>query len=236
MSDEVARVAVVVPARDEQVLVGACLGALLASRGHLTRRHPQIGVDLLVVLDRCTDATAHVVARAGVPAVISDHGQVGAARALGAAAALARSRTTGVADAALWLASTDADTVVPADWLTVQVELAQSGLDAVVGTVEPDGTDDARALVEWRRRHALAEGHPYVHGANLGVRASTYLTAGGYPHLPLHEDALLVESVRATTDRWVATDRTRVRSSGRRDGRCAGGFATYIDEITREAV
>lgn len=236
MSDRVARVAVVVPARDEQLLVGSCLAALLTSRDHLRRSRPDVVVDLLVVLDRCTDATAPVVAAAGVPAVVSDHGQVGAARAAGARCVLARSRAAGVPDAALWLASTDADTVVPVDWLAVQVELAQSGLDAVVGTVEPGDVEDPRALLAWHCHHELGEGHPYVHGANLGVRASTYLAAGGYPSLPLHEDAVLVDAVRATTDRWVATDRTRVCSSGRRAGRCDGGFATYMDEITREAV
>ncbi|WP_252974518.1 glycosyltransferase [Janibacter melonis] len=236
MSDRVARVALVVPARDEQLLVGSCLAALLTSRDPLRRSRPAVLVDLPVVLDRRPDATAPLLAAAGGPAVASDPRQAGPARAAGARCVLARSRAAGVPDAALWLASTDADTVVPVDWLAVQVELAQSGLDAVVGTVEPGDVEDPRALLAWHCRHELGEGHPYVHGANLGVRASTYLAAGGYPPLPLHEDAVLVDAVRATTDRLVATDRTRVCSSGRRAGRCDGGFATYMDEITREAV
>ena len=48
MSDRVARVAVVVPARDEQLLVGSCLAALLTSRDHLRRSRPDVVVDLLV--------------------------------------------------------------------------------------------------------------------------------------------------------------------------------------------
>ena len=37
-------------------------------------------------------------------------------------------------------------------------------------------------------RHPLGEDHPHVHGANLGVRASAYVLAGGFPRLRSHED------------------------------------------------
>jgi RNA polymerase sigma-70 factor (ECF subfamily) len=40
-----------------------------------------------------------------------------------------------------------------------------------------------------------------VHGANLGIRASAYLAAGGFPPLPTAEDhALLAAAIRA--DPW----------------------------------
>lgn len=41
-------------------------------------------------------------------------------------------------------------------------------------------------------------------------------------------DVALVEAIRRRTDRWIATDRTRVSSSGRLTGRCEGGFADYL--------
>ena len=46
------RACVVVPARDEQELIGACISALAAQDG-LARDEYEI----LLVLDRCTDAT-----------------------------------------------------------------------------------------------------------------------------------------------------------------------------------
>lgn len=231
MSVRPVRVAVVVPARDEETLVGACLTALAAAGARLLSTHPDITLDLVVVLDRCTDRTEEIVRAAGIEPLVVDHGSVGAARADGAAVAVRRSRAAGVHDASLWLASTDADSVVPPHWLLTQVELA-GGSDAVFGTVEPGGDADPAVLAEWHRRHDLREEHPYVHGANLGVRASTYLAAGGYPHLPAHEDVALAAALRAHTDRWVATDRMRVRSSARPLGRCEGGFAAYLSDLS----
>ena len=221
------RVVVVVPARDEERLLPACLDSIREARRALVQRRPELGVEVMVVLDRCTDRSAQVVAGYGdVRSLVSTAGCVGAARAAGVAAALpptcAHRRT--------WLASTDADTQVPADWLLAQVGLADEGLDLVLGTVVPYGLE-TRVLRAWSQRHHLGEGHPHVHGANLGVRASSYLAAGGFAAVPLHEDVLLAEAVKATGADWVATDATRVRTAGRLDGRVAGGFATYLRDL-----
>ena len=49
---------VVVPARDEEELIGACLDALAAQRG------VEMAWEVIVVLDACTDDTAARVAEA----------------------------------------------------------------------------------------------------------------------------------------------------------------------------
>ncbi len=164
----------------------------------------------------------------GLVPVRSDHGNVGGARAHGVLRALARARRAGVVPAQLWLAGTDADSIVPPHWLSTQVEFAEAGTDAVIGSVEPRDVADRLVLRRWHDRHDLREGHGYVHGANLGMRASTYLATGGFPHTRRDEDVALVEAIRRRTDRWIATDRTRVSSSGRLTGRCEGGFADYL--------
>lgn len=224
------RIVVVVPARDEERLLPACLDSLRVARRLLAHRRPEVRVDVVVVLDRCTDASAAVVAGcADVRSVVSTHGCVGAARATGVSVALQGSGDP----ATTWLANTDADTVVPAGWLLAQVELADQGLDLVLGTVVPHDLE-SRVLLAWTHRHHLREGHPHVHGANLGVRASSYLAAGGFGAIPLHEDVLLAEAVKASGARWVATDATRVRTASRRRGRVRGGFATYLRDLTAE--
>ena len=224
----VRHVVVAVPARDEEAVVGACLASVRRAVRHLAGGRPRVSVEVVVALDRCRDATADVVARHGVAAVRCDAGCVGTARASAVDAGLARVRAAGGTETTTWVASTDADGVVPPDWLHGQLALAESGVDLVVGTVEPgDGCEPARTAA-WHARHVLAEHHGYVHGANLGVRADAYGEVGGFAPLPLHEDVALVAAVRALGRPWVATDTVRVRTSGRTVGRADGGFASYL--------
>lgn len=224
---------VVIPARDEQQRLPRCLASVAAARAALREGRPDLTVETTVVLDRCVDRSVDVARRAGVRTLVVDHGNVGAARHAGVRVALGRAASGGVGPADLWVACTDADTVVPPHWLVGQVALAESH-DAVVGTVEPLGLTDADVLSAWRARHLLVEGHPHVHGANLGLRGSTYLEVGGFRPLPVDEDVDLVRRIRAGATRWVATDRVRVASSARRTPRCGGGFADYLSALEGE--
>ena len=52
------RACVVVPARDEEELIGACIAALAAQTGVARDEY-----EVLLVLDRCTDATAERAAQ-----------------------------------------------------------------------------------------------------------------------------------------------------------------------------
>lgn len=225
----IGQVVVVVPARDEESLVGGCLDALGEAVAHLHASRQSCPVTVVVVLDGCSDATPQVVARRPwVHAVTVDLGVVGAVRAVGVGEAW---RLLGArpADDGVWLAHTDADTRVPPSWLSTQLALAADGADLVVGSVEPDPADlDPHVLEGWHAAHVLAEDHQCVHGANLGVRASVYLQVGGFRGLSLHEDVDLVQRVRATGAVCRSTDLARVRTSGRRQGRVSGGFADFL--------
>jgi hypothetical protein len=189
-----------------------------------------VSCDVVVVLDRCTDQTGALVTRYGDRTITSAVGRVGAARHLGAVDAIIHPRHAGIPDEQVWLANTDADSTVPSTWLTAQLKFANSGFDAVIGTVTPDGLDP-RADRIWRQRHRLAEGHNHVHGANLGLRASTYSQAGGFAAVSLHEDLDLVNRVKARTTRWITTHRTNVRTSSRTQSRVEGGFASYVADL-----
>ncbi|GGC77775.1 glycosyl transferase [Tersicoccus solisilvae] len=219
---------VVVPARNEEALLPGALAALRAAVDHLTRTRPGVRADVTVVLDACTDATPDLVAAAGwVHAHHVTSGTVGAARSAGVDAAEA----VDVPDR-VWVASTDADSRVPVDWLSVQVDLADGGADLVLGTVEPDPTDTSAAqLAAWHRRHRLADGHAYVHGANLGIRLSAYRAAGGFGAVAAHEDVRLAHRARVAGAVVVATDRIRVTTSGRATGRAPAGFAGYVRSL-----
>jgi hypothetical protein len=73
-----------------------------------------------------------------------------------------------------------------------------------------------------------------VHGANLGLRASTYCKVGGFAAVSLHEDLDLVNRVKAFTTRWATTHRTSVRTSARTKSRVEGGFASYVADLGPE--
>ncbi len=227
-------VEVVVPARNEQAHIGACLHSLRGSIAVLNAENPLVTGGITVVLNDCADGTLDVVGEFGVRILTSGADSVGAVRQLGTADAINRARHAGVDTAELWIACTDADTVVPADWLHRQIEFADSGLDAVIGTVTPG--DVSPAIYEsWLRHHDLTEGHDHVHGANLGFRADIYLRAGGFRDAESREDVGLVERIRAHTARWVATHQTSVLTSGRTESRVNGGFGTYIAGLEAEA-
>jgi len=214
------RVVVVVPARDEEALVGACLAALRVAAGRAA-----VPVDVVVVADGCRDATADVARAAGARVLVTGppSAGVGAARAAGVAAGL-----LGRDPAATWIACTDADSVVPACWLERQLEHAAVGADLVLGVVDlPPGTGDRNA--SWRRRYAAGiqgSTHRHVHGANLGVRGSAYLAAGGFDALSVHEDVRLAEAVaRLRGACVVSTVACPVVTSDRRVGRAPEGVA-----------
>lgn len=226
--DLVRDVLVVVPARNEEQLLPGCLDSLDAAHATLARADPAIRVTTVVVLDRCTDASAELVdARSWVHAARSEAGCVGAARRLGVAAAIG---FAGRPDpGATWIASTDADSVVPPHWLSRQLELACAGADLVLGTVVPEVRGvDPELIDAWHARHLLTDGHPYVHGANLGVRLSIYLQAGGFAELPVHEDVRLVEAIRRDGGAVVSTASAPVVTSGRFEARAPEGFASYL--------
>ncbi|MEH3136617.1 MAG: glycosyltransferase [Mycolicibacterium neoaurum] len=228
-------VEVVVPARNEQEHIDNCLHSVVRAGAALGAELPGTSWAITVVLDCCTDDTGPLAARFGVHLLTTDTCVVGTARKVGTAAAINRAAGCGRALDTIWVACTDADTVVPEHWLTRQLAMAAEGADAVIGTAVPAGVGP-EIYRRWLRRHELTEGHPHVHGANLGFRADVYLRAGGFPECAAGEDVKLVERIRAITPRWVATHHTSVRTSGRIDSRVEGGFASFLAELGREAI
>ena len=159
------RVAVVVPAHDEQDRLPHCLAALRAAATGFPGE-----VELIVVADDCTDATAVLTAAAGVQVLRIAAGNVGRARAAGMAYAL-RHGTAG-----LWLATTDADSQVRPDWLGWHARHAARGTEVLAGTVE------VRDWTPWpvAVRHAY-EGR--YRAALTGARRSARAPAGFAAHL-----------------------------------------------------
>lgn len=229
--------AIVIPARNEEALLARCLDSVRAA---MSFAEEQLAPDfpaltLTVVADDCTDGTT-ALARTfpGVQVLEIDAHAVGTARASGIQLALATAAFDGDA---VWIANTDADSVVPRNWVLEQLSLANAGVDVMIGTVRPDFADLSPAHIRaWRKtRHPGANGH--VHGANLGIRASRYLAAGGFAPLAEHEDVDLIERCARLGGTTFATDACEVMTSGRHHGRTPGGYARYlrVDLLARAA-
>jgi len=220
----IAAAGVVVPAHDEEALLPACLAALRRAAGAL-----HVPVHLLVVADRCGDRTAAVARAEGARVISIAARKVGAARAAGITELLRL--TSGSDPSAVWLATTDADTMVPPGWLRRQLEYAHAGWDIVLGTVTVTDWDGhpPHVPVAFAERYASGPGpHPHVHGANLGIRASAYLAAGGFRPLRTAEDhALLAAATKAGCPVVHAADIT-VETSGRRAARAPRGFSNLL--------
>jgi glycosyltransferase involved in cell wall biosynthesis len=224
------RVGVVIPARNEELLLGRCLRSVeraLACCG-LTAG----GAHVVLVADACTDRTAALGARmlaGGGEVLMLEAGSAGRARRCGASRAL--QHFASAPRERLWLASTDADSAVPPSWIADQLALADRGAAAVAGVVAVDSFAEHPAAVQDRfeRRYAgPSDAHPHVHGANLGVRADAYLAAGGWPDLELGEDEVLWRALAEGGWPAVSTRSIAVTTSGRGVGRARGGFADLL--------
>lgn len=227
-------IGLVVPAHDEEELLPGCLAALRRAARHAGAR----SVHTFVVADACGDRTAQRAWAAGAEVVEIQARRVGAARAAGFAAALRRA--DGTDPAQVWLATTDADTLVPPHWLARQISYAEAGWDAVLGTVtvsdwsgHPGHVPDVFAAGYAHE----AESHPHVHGANLGVRASAYLAAGGFQSLGTGEDHALVAALKSAGRPIARCTNMAVETSARHQARAPYGFGYRLATLaSRERV
>lgn len=235
----VLRAVVVVPARDEEERIGACLRALSGQAGL---------VAVVLVLDGCADGTERVArataAATGLPLELVEGPArgVGFARGLGMAVAAKRLREE-PAGVLRVIASTDADSVVAPDWLArTRAALASDGAAAVGGRIVLDPLEAAlvpREVLAAReaeaarrliavRRHAPAAGHHQFSGASLALTLAAYDAVGGLPATPTLEDEALERALRAAGVPITYAADVRVTTSARTAGHAPRGLAQAL--------
>ncbi|MEU3274442.1 glycosyltransferase [Saccharomonospora sp. NPDC006951] len=236
----IATVGVVIPARDEESTVGACIGAVVRA---LRRLPPWIERTVCLVADRCSDDTAEAAAaalrglRTGT-VLRSEHARrVGNVRALGVRHCLSLLRHAD--PGRTLLLSTDADSLVAPDWARAHLGRANQGHHAVAGVAEllDSGELGARALRRYQGvldGAAVPEGHGNVYGANLGVRADAYLAVGGFAPLATGEDHDLWNRLGLAGFRRCYDDTARVLTSSRVTGRAPEGLAALLGRLSAD--
>lgn len=218
-------IGIVIPAHNEERCLKACLQSVLVAAAHPGLCGEPVSV--MVVLDACDDGSRAIAeAFPGIEIIETDARSVGIARATGANAL--------IESGARWIACTDADTVVPPDWLVAQLSC---NADAVCGVVEVD--DWSMHSSDVRSRYEAAyidrEGHRHIHGANLGVASAAYVLAGGFPAMTAHEDVYLVRRLEELQARIAWSCTVRVKTSARLDCRAREGFGDYLRALAGSA-
>ena len=242
--------AVVIPAHDEQELIGACLRALAGQR-----EIDAAAFEVILVLDACSDRTPERARElaAELPTLrlhlCEGPGRgAGAARKLGMDLACARLLSLDRRDGLI--ASTDADSTVASDWLRLQLDAVAQGARAIGGRVELSAADAATlgaGVLDLRARRAqlrraLSAAPPGEHwqfsGASIALTAATYAEIGGLEPLTALED----EALQRTLERHgIPIERRldiRVATSGRLQGRTPRGLSRDLaldDWLTRRS-
>ena len=132
---------------------------------------------------------------------------------------------------AQWIANTDADSQVQPDWLTEQ--MWHQPCDMICGVVEVKewGHLSLLARHQYLKHYQDKMGHPHIHGANLSFSARMYQQLGGFEGLHCHEDVNLVQRCVAQGGQIIWSNRVRVRTSSRIQGRAPEGFAHYLSQL-----
>ncbi|WLH66294.1 glycosyltransferase family 2 protein [Pseudomonas sp. FP2309] len=214
-------IGILIPVHNEETLLADCLDAAL-----IAARHPGLlgePVQILVVLDSCSDGSAAIAQAYPVQRLELQARNVGQVRGAGARHLLNQG--------ARWIACTDADSRVAPDWLVAQLAL---GSDAVCGTVTVDAWSegfDPAAQIRYHQGYEARDGHRHIHGANLGVSAGAYIRAGGFEPLACHEDVQLVRNLERCGASIAWSHGPQVVTSARLEARAEGGFGDYLKSL-----
>lgn len=220
---------VLIPACNEEALLSRCLKSVLYS---ITQLDPIHRVEVVLAVDSSTD-NSYAIGQE----LLQNHGRViqvalanvGYARKMATQHALQNY----IGDLAnCWLANTDADCIIPSEWLAYQLVLANQGYQGVTGIVDVDSFDEHAPWVPQKFKETYqihADGtHPHVHGANLGVRADAYMQAGEWSAVKTAEDHDLWNRLKKLNISLISDAKLCVKTSGRKIGRAPDGFAQAL--------
>jgi glycosyltransferase involved in cell wall biosynthesis len=192
-----------------------------------------ISCTLVAVLDDCSDRSEDLVRQwafaATIPTLVIECSarNVGCARQTGFLALIEACNQ--VDRSRLWLATTDADSEVPSDWLTHQIDCLNRDVEFWAGRVEVlDWTGRASATSRLWNDAYRSEWAP-IHGANLGISADLFLRVGGFPPLICGEDDALRHAVIRSGASVYHDWRAPVKTSSRSVARAPAGFAHYLN-------
>ena len=248
------RVSVVIPARNEANNLEPALDALRNQQQQTGVPVSMSTYEVLLLLNNCTDHSAAVAhayqqrypdfrLRVAVVLLPPDKANVGTARRMLMDAACQRLLQAGQSDGII--ASTDADTIVDANWIDqIQAEI-ERGCEVVGGRILtcPDGRlvrlnhlRDVTYRMLIAQLEACLDPQPadpwprhFQHfGASLALTCAAYERVGGLPNVPHLEDEALYRALLRTDTPIRKSPQVRVTTSTRTMGRVDVGFSEQL--------
>lgn len=203
-------VSIVIPALNEEKRIGDCLEALARQK----TRHT---FEVIVVDNGSTDSTSKIAKSFGDRMNITVLREIRRGRG--------RARRTGFLKArGKYFLSTDADTIVPPNWIDAFLTyfrknpkmVAATGLPQIVDCDEQTNRIFNAVIPYVLSGNFLVHGHPGMSGFSCAVRADVYRKAGGFdPNADAYEDLDLSRRVGAI-GKIGMIKAPRVTFSGRR--------------------
>lgn len=223
------KIGVVIPACNEEEEIEHCLQALEQARQKFYQDMPQshgIQIQILVVMDSCTDATAEKLNTYNVLAISCNYRCVGKTRDLGIQHLIQQGYD--------WICCTDADSRVHPDWFKTM--LLHQPTHVICGVVEIAQWEHLSLATQKKYLHHYQDhmGHRHIHGANLCFKASSYKLLGGFKPMPCHEDVDLVKRAEKMGMHITWSNQLRVVTSSRLISRVREGFSQFLWSIERQ--
>ena len=221
------KIGVVIPACNEEAYIERCLLALKSAQLYFFQYFKSIEnlpeIQILVVLDNCTDNTAVKVQQMGIQAISCDFRNVGKARHLGVQQMIGQGCD--------WICCTDADSFVQCDWF--QVMSQHQPTDAICGVVELDQWDHLshKTRQAYLKHYQDRMGHRHIHGANLCFKASAYVKVKGFQQMECHEDVDFIHRLEEAGAQIVWSNQLRVTTSSRLSSKITAGFAHFLQNL-----
>jgi GT2 family glycosyltransferase len=239
-------VAIAIPVRNEVERIEPCLAAIAGQT-----RAPDI---VVLLLNNCNDGTAAVARkishwlpfRLDIVAVTLPP----AAANAGNARRLAMRRAARFAGGNGALLTTDADAIVPPDWVARNLAGLAAGADAVCGSIVVDALEataipqalhdddalecklldllDEIAFNADPEPHDPRPRHAQASGASLAISSGSFRRVGGIPRVASGEDRALIAALMRMDARVRHDPDLVVIVSARLEGRAPGGMADTI--------
>ncbi len=232
-------VLVAIPAHNEASTIAACVDSVGRAVTAAQRRADVGRARVAIGLHRCTDETEAKArwALAAYPSIqsvfVTEHEPMAVGlirtRLIDGAAAAARA----LKPESSWIFSTDADTVVPEDWIVSTLAQQRAGsAELILGLadiVDWDADEPARrAYRDLIEAGLTGHGHRHVYAANLAIRLAAFQQVGGFPGLPHGEEHGLAAAVRKAGLGVLTTLAPQVRTSARMPGRASQGLGALL--------
>jgi hypothetical protein len=251
------KVSVIVPVKDEEDLIHACLTSLERQVDIQGKRLDPRHYEVILLANNCCDRSAEIahrfieqhpdfqlhIAERTIP---KTEAYIGRVRQMLMDEAYQRlsSTPTGI------IASTDGDTLVSPTWVAAIQQEVQQGADVVGGLILTDRHSLAQLPDHVRLRHwqgiyyhhlkvkleSYIDADPFDrwprhhqhYGASLAVTTEMYKKAGGMPAVRTPEDVAFCQALLRVNARFRHSRKVRVVTSARSIGRTDVGFANQL--------